>query len=100
MRILRPAALVLLGVTLAAPGAIAAAPRATTHPSRQGASAGKSLVQQLQGLLVSLWSPEGCGIDPLGHSSCLPTAKATTPQVPTADAGCGMDPLGRCLTQP
>jgi hypothetical protein len=40
----------------------------------------------------SFWSAEGCGIDPDGRRI---TGTTQTPQ-PKADTGCGIDPSGRC----
>ena len=126
MRIVRPAAgvlLLLLGLTLGASTSFAAtATPATT--ARQGAAARGDLLDQLRGFLVSLWSPAGCEMDPLGRcisgattalphtlaapvgcrldpwGRCLPGARSAVPQPPAPQAGCRIDPLGRCLTQP
>jgi hypothetical protein len=98
MRTLRLTALVFL-LALGAHGAFATSGRATAHPVRQEAAKSGGLLHQLQGFLVSLWSPAGCILDPLGHSQCLPASNATSPQAPAVDAGCVIGPLGRCAAQ-
>jgi hypothetical protein len=52
--------------------------------------AGFDVLNQLWESLRSLWSEEGCGIDPNGR--CVqPPATINT------DTGCNIDPNGRCM---
>jgi hypothetical protein len=93
MRAFRPAASVLLlALTLGAPGLASARSTANAAPPR--AAEQGDLLLQLRALLVSLWSPAGCEIDPFGR--CVPGTQAVSPKLPTADAGCRIDPWGRC----
>jgi hypothetical protein len=97
MRVRRPAALVLLlALSVAGSPAFAAPARATARPARQEVAGADSLVGRLRGLLVSLWRPEGCELDPLGR--CIRAAQVKPPAavIPAAEAGCEIDPLGRC----
>lgn len=98
MRVLRAATLVfLVAMPLGAPRAFAASARATAQPAHQEAAERQGLLQHLRGFLVSLWSPEGCRLDPLGLNSCLPTTGNAAPrQPPIAAEGCALDPLGGC----
>jgi hypothetical protein len=97
MRVLRPAALVFL-LALSVPGspAFAGPARAAARPARQEIAGAASIVGRLRGLLVNLWRPEGCEIDPLGR--CIRAAQVKPPAAvtPAADEGCELDPLGRC----
>ena len=104
----RKIASLLVAVMLAFPLATAAQPRL-------GSSLG-DLFDQLWGSLISIWSENGCTIDPSGCPSgnggespdegctidpdgrCLPGA-AQTPAVPpreSTDEGCTIDPNGGC----
>jgi hypothetical protein len=98
MRVLRPAALVvLLALSVGGPAAFAAPARATARPARQEIAGAAGIIGRLRGLLVSLWSPAGCEIDPLGR--CIQAAAQVKPPAavtPTADEACEIDPLGRC----
>ena len=88
MRVVRTTAVVLLLALTVAQEASASPPRTMTPaPAGRG-----DLLQQIRGFLVSLWSPEGCGMEPLGRCLANPT--------PATAAGCGMDPWGRCRTSP
>jgi len=93
MRVLRPAASVLLlTLTLGAPCLAAArstAPAAAPRVAERG-----DLLVELRTFLVSLWNAAGCEIDPWGR--CAPGTQTVPPRVPAADAGCQIDPLGRC----
>jgi hypothetical protein len=103
-RILPPLVLCLL---LAVPAISTAAPRAGSPAT----SVAGDLLGWLRGTLVSLWSKNGCQLDPFGRcitSSATSTAKngcqadphggcldgLTT--TPTTEAGCELDPFGRC----
>jgi|SRR6202035_1873807 len=83
----------LLGSFLGAPWAAAVERRPAPTPRGQAASsaAKPSVPARLWGFLVSLWSDEGCGLDPSGSckGSLIPT------QI-HSDAGCGIDPDGSC----
>jgi hypothetical protein len=95
MRIVRPAAgVLLLTLTLGASTVFAA----TTPVTRQGVAARVVLLDQLRSFLVSVWSPAGCQIDPLGR--CLPGTTTTQPHTLTVPMGCRLAPWGRCLPQP
>jgi len=99
MRILRTSALVfLLALPLGSSGAFGAQPRASLSP-QPAVAAAPGLLSQLGGFLLRLWSPAGCELDPLGHTSCHPTGLVAPRPVPAADAGCELDPLGRCAAQ-
>ena len=92
--------LLVLCLLLAAPGISTAAPRAQ---SRAG-----DLLGWLRGTLVSLWSKNGCQLDPNGI--CITTATTKNgcqadpfgrcqdglTTAPTTGAGCELDPFGRC----
>ncbi len=106
MRVLRTTAVVLLLALPLAPEAFASPPHpATPVPAGRG-----DFLQQIRSFLVSLWSPEGCLMDPWGRclanatpatdAGCLmdPWGRCRTSPTLAADAGCGMDPLGRCAT--
>ena len=56
---------------------------------RTDRGAASSHLAQLWSWLSTLWSEEGCGIDPSGRCGKAP---APTQQA----AGCGIDPDGRC----
>lgn len=93
--------LLVLSLLLAAPGISTAAPRAHSPAG--------DLLAWLRGTLLSLWSKNGCPLDP--HGNCVTT---TTPKngcqvdpyghclnglttAPTTEAGCQVDSDGRCL---
>ena len=82
--------LLLLCAGLVAPWAAAAAPR--QEAPKASSPAPLDLLSRTWGLLKSLWSAEGCGIDPDGRCRQAPQ--------PTTDTGCGIDPSGRCLQAP
>jgi len=71
--------LLVLCLLLAAPGISTAAPRAQSPAG--------DLLAWLRGALVSLWSKNGCQLDP--HGNCVTTA--------TPKNGCQVDPNGHCL---
>jgi len=84
----------LLGAS-AAPASVArrAARGNETTPAVRSAM---DLLHQLASLLVSLYSKEGCHIDPLG--GCIP-GSATAPtgdSTSNGDVGCQIDPWGGC----
>jgi hypothetical protein len=98
MRIFRPAVgVLLLALTLAAPGAFASPARATVSAPKGGADRG-NLLDPLRAFLVRLWKPEGCRLDPWGR--CLQGARTAVPRPPAPEAGCEFDPWGRCIIQP
>jgi hypothetical protein len=78
--------LLVLCVLLATPGISTAAPRAGSPATP---SVG-NLLGWLQSTLASLWSKNGCQLDP--HGNCV-----TSSAISTAKAGCRLDPFGRCL---
>lgn len=82
----RRIAVLLLALVLAAPWSLAAEPR---FEQREAAW---SLFDRLWGALTSLWSENGCTLDPNGK--CLGGNTA-----PTGDEGCTVDPNGRCRNQ-
>ncbi|HEV7518295.1 MAG TPA: hypothetical protein VGR07_18515 [Thermoanaerobaculia bacterium] len=84
----RKTLLLLLCAVLMTPWAAAAAPR--SEAPKAAIPAPLDLLSRTWGLLKSLWSAEGCGIDPDGR--CV---TRTAPQ-PRTDTGCGIDPDGRC----
>jgi hypothetical protein len=79
-----------LGAALLAPAAVAA-PR--PHPAPRVANTAQpgslDLLSRLWAALTSLWSEEGCSIDPDGRCAAKPSA-------PSVDNGCSLDPSGRC----
>jgi hypothetical protein len=81
----RKTILFLLVAVLATPWVCAAGSRAA-ESVRPAQAARFDLLTQLWNTVRSLWSAEGCGMDPDGR--CLPQ--------PQLDAGCGADPNGRC----
>ncbi|MFY9825532.1 MAG: hypothetical protein WAM82_29430 [Thermoanaerobaculia bacterium] len=86
----------LLVAIFATPWVCAAAPRAPEGPApvRALEPARVDLLNQIWTTLRSLWSKEGCGIDPNGRCSTSP-ALQPPPTIQT-DTGCGIDPDGRC----
>ena len=82
-------ALTVSSVWAASPPAKSERPARVAH---QPAPA--SLLSRAWNLVTSLWSEEGCHIDPDGR--CV-TAPAPTHAVPAlTDTGCNVDPDGRC----
>jgi hypothetical protein len=94
--------LLVLGLLLA-PGISTAAPRAQSPAG--------NLLGWLRGTLVSLWSKNGCQVDPNGQ--CITSSGTSTPKngcevdpngrcldgsttAPATEAGCELDPFGRC----
>jgi len=47
-------------------------------------------------LLVRLWAPAGCILDPHGLCVSNPGGPGTTSSQPYTEAGCGLDPHGLC----
>jgi hypothetical protein len=92
--------LFLLIAVLATPAAFAAGPRAdeSARPAQVRQPAGFDLLSQLWNSLRSLWSEEGCNIDPDGR--CAPALAPQPPASIKTDEGCGIDPDGRCLSGP
>jgi hypothetical protein len=91
----RKTLLLLLLVALAtAPWASAAA---QSRPAAISASAPFDLFSAGWRFLTSLWSKEGCRIDPDGR--CMPQAAQPLP-VPRTGEGCRIDPNGACLPRP
>lgn len=82
-------ALVVLVAFFLATTAVSAEPRpgARARPARIVASNPIESFSGFWSVLASLWTKNGCQVDPNG--SCLPTA-------PTKN-GCSLDPSGRCL---
>jgi hypothetical protein len=81
----------LLIVVLAAPWASAAGPRRPAATKAVASSAPFDLLGRSWAFLKSLWSEEGCMLDPDGR--CL----AGRPQALVMDSGCWLDPDGRCF---
>ncbi len=83
----RKTLLLLLCAVLAAPWATAAPRRPQPPQTVQAiAPAPFDLLGRSWSFLKSLWSADGCFLDPLGR--CVVKQ--------TVDDGCGIDPLGRC----
>lgn len=80
----------LLSLTLLATSGFAAEPRTAIRPTPPRSAWVDTLAQSFRGFVRSLWSADGCFIDPLGR--CVVKQ--------TADDGCRIDPLGHCVTQP
>ena len=98
----RAAALLVLCTLLASP--LAAAPKFRSESSTTAAA--DDLFSWLRGTLSSIWSKNGCQLDPFGrcetakngcqidsYGRCLD--KADTPAKPKN--GCQVDPFGRCI---
>jgi len=89
----RKALPLLLGAALLAPWASAATPGKPR--TAQSAPASSNLLARARSFLLSLWSEEGCMIDPNGR--CLTdTPQASAPQRLQSEEGCMIDPNGRC----
>jgi len=89
----RKTLLLLLCAILVAPWAAAAAPR--SEAPKGAIPAPLDLLSRTWGLLKSLWSAEGCGIDPSGR--CITgTTQGLQPRSLWSAEGCGIDPDGRC----
>ena len=91
----RNIAVVVLGLTLAAPCAWAAEVRSRSEsnavrPADSLAQAGWKLLPRIWSLLINAWSKNGCSPDPFG----CPTQQLNT--TASSDNGCSMDPDGRC----
>ncbi len=79
----RKVALLVLFAILALPWVSAADPR-------QEEASASSVFEQIWSFLTSLWSEEGCRIDPSGGCAPEPTPTDET------DSGCRIDPSGGC----
>jgi len=79
--------LLLLSLSSMATSGFAAVPRSAGRPVPPRSTWVGTLTQSFGGFLKSLWSADGCFIDPLGRCR----------NQPTADDGCRIDPLGRCI---
>jgi hypothetical protein len=89
-RLSRLAFAFLLTAVLASTSALAAGPRPGPVMGLRASDATHA-VARLWSLLASLWSKNGCEVDP--HGNCLPgTGSATA----TAKNGCEVDPSGLC----
>ncbi|HKI00575.1 MAG TPA: hypothetical protein VKK31_01210 [Thermoanaerobaculia bacterium] len=90
---LRTAAVLVFCLVLASPLATAAAPRPGGEPFtvRLAAQDAGDLFGWLKGALASLWSKNGCQVDPFGR--CL---AAVASPASTKKNGCEVDPNGRC----
>jgi hypothetical protein len=90
-RLSRLALAFLLTAVLASMPALAASPLPGPVPGLRAAeaSAATHAVARLWSFLASLWSKNGCHVDPDGH--CLPSTG------PTGENGCEVDPNGLCL---
>jgi hypothetical protein len=97
---LRKTILLLLVVVLATPWVCVAGPRAaeSARPAQVLQPARFDLLTQIWNSLRSLWSDEGCNIDPNGR--CAPGPAPQPPASIKTDEGCGIDPSGRCLAKP
>lgn len=78
--------LLVLCLLLTAPGISTAAPRAGSP----AVTSVEDLLGWLRGTLASLWSKNGCQVDPNG--GCVTSSAASTTK-----NGCQLDPFGRCL---
>lgn len=87
MRVLRLIAVFALVLALGASQASALPAREGAGP-RQVGNHTRGVFSLLADLIVTLWSKEGCRIDPLG-GGCAPSA-------PETEEGCRIDPWGRC----
>jgi hypothetical protein len=90
--------LLLIAVLAAAPWASAAGGPAVPGPAAVFAYAQLDLFSSAWRFLTSLWSKEGCAIDPDGR--CAPGAFQQSPSTIKTDSGCAIDPNGHCLTRP
>ena len=86
----RRIALLLTLSLLAAPWAFAgpSGDSGATHTALPGV---RDFFLQVWSLVESLWSDEGCNIDPSGR--CVPVPASL-------DTGCNIDPSGQCLNSP
>jgi len=91
----RKTILLLLVALFATPWISAAESRAieSARPVQILEPAQFHLLNQLWNTLRSLWSKEGCQIDPNGR--CLTSPSPPPPTLQT-DEGCNIDPSGRC----
>ncbi len=86
----RKSILLVLVAVLAAPWTSIAA---QSGPAAVSASAPLDLFSSAWSFLTSLWSKEGCRIDPDGR--CVPQASHPL-RVPRTGEGCRIDPNGAC----
>lgn len=96
----RSLAVVILGLTLAAPCAWAAETRnqpesGTVRPADSAAQATWEFFSRIWSLLADTWRKNGCSLDPFGF--CTTSPGGSTP-ITSADNGCDVDPNGRCLS--
>jgi hypothetical protein len=98
MRIRRHAVVLLLAGSLLG---VSAAPASTfrgENPSSESRPAMRSamdLFRHLESLLRSLWSKNGCHIDPWGMCETDPGSSGSS--APLNKEGCAIDPAGGCL---
>ncbi|HSS78726.1 MAG TPA: hypothetical protein VLV54_18550 [Thermoanaerobaculia bacterium] len=92
----RTTILFLLIALFATPWVSAAESRATerAQPGQALEPARFELLNQLWNTLRSLWSEEGCHIDPDGR--CLTNPSPKPPPTLQTDTGCHIDPSGIC----
>src|SRR5262245_34790103 len=97
--------ILLLSLAFVATSGFATEPRSVVQPASPRSTWMDTLAQSLGGFLKSLWSADGCGIDPLGRCASQPTTDngcfldplgRCIQAQPTTDSGCFIDPLGRC----
>ena len=81
--------LLLLGVAVAVPWPASAQPAQALKPAAR-----LSFFDQVWSIFRSLWSEEGCGIDPSGL--CVSSPAPQPPFSIQAGEGCNIDPSGRC----
>ena len=95
----------LLSLTFLATSGFAAEPHSAARPAPPRSTWVDTLAQSFGGFLKSLWSADGCGLDPLGRCSTQPKTDdgcrldplgRCNQTQPTTDSGCFLDPLGRC----
>jgi hypothetical protein len=84
----------LLATALVAPWASAAGAEPRTA-RKADSPASHDLLARAWSLLTSLWSDEGCNIDPSGR--CVPAAVQGAQPKLDADTGCAIDPNGLCI---
>src|SRR6185295_2859627 len=96
--------LLLLALTLGVSAASASGPRASAprDEPRPAVHSALDLLHRLGSLFTSVWSKNGCEIDPLGrcvkgtggNGATVPPGNSTS----NGDNGCSIDPWGGCTT--